>query len=170
VSPFETLGFTVFILVLFLGVYAIIYGFPGTVIIFIDALVFSAATGFSIIEWKHLVCIALIVLSVETADALIGLSNTKRPAVSRAGIVASGAGAAIGAVVLTPLLLAPGTFLGMFLGGLAGLFVMQRIEQHTLKPVFREPTKAMLVRIAATCGKGTAAMAMAVFMLARLYS
>lgn len=169
-SPLETLGLTVFILILFLGVYAVVYGFPGTSIIFIDALVFSIVTGFSIIELKHLVCIALIVLSVETADALIGLSNTKRPAVSLAGVAASGAGAIIGAIALTPVFLGLGTLLGIFFGGLAGLFVMQRIEQHTLKPAFREPTKAMLVRIAATCGKGTAAMGVTAFMLSRLYS
>lgn len=170
VSPLETLGLAVFILVLFAGVYTIIYGIPGTIIIFINVLVFSVATGFSVIELKHLFYIALIVLSVETADALIGLSNTKRPALSAAGIVASAAGAIIGAIVLTPLLLGLGTLLGIFFGGLAGLFVMQRVEQQKLKPAFREPTKAMLVRIATICGKGAAAMGVTVFMLSRLYS
>ena len=40
-------GFAVFILILFAGIYLSLFGLPGTVVIFLDVLVYSLATDFN---------------------------------------------------------------------------------------------------------------------------
>ena len=54
-TPLEVGGLTLFILVLLLGTFSILFGFPGTVIILIDAVVYGAITGFEKIGLKILI-------------------------------------------------------------------------------------------------------------------
>ena len=54
-TPLEIGGLTLFILVLLFGAFSILFGFPGTVIILIDAVVYAAITGFGRIGFKILV-------------------------------------------------------------------------------------------------------------------
>jgi hypothetical protein len=51
-SPFEIAGLTVFILVLFLGVFLTVFGLPGTVLILIDVVAYALLTGFAQIGFK----------------------------------------------------------------------------------------------------------------------
>ncbi|MDD5475034.1 MAG: DUF456 domain-containing protein [Syntrophales bacterium] len=166
----EALGLTIFILILFVGVYSIIFGFPGTIIILFDAFLFASFTGFRIVELKHIVIIALLAIALEIADSLIGLSNLKKPRISLFGVAASIIGSILGAVVLTKVFYGLGTLIGIFAGGFMGLLVAQQIEQKSLKPAFREATTATIVRNAVVLVKGTAAIGMTAFMLSRLYS
>ncbi len=160
----------VFILVLFLGMYSIVFGFPGTLVILFAILIFSGATGFTRIEPKHIAVIALVSVIAEAAGALVDVSNPRKPRYSPAVVVAAFAGSIAGAVILTPVLLGAGTFLGLFLGGFAGLLVMQKVEQKKLKSAFREPIRATLMRSVSVCGKGLVAMAIMAFVLVRVYS
>ena len=45
-SFFAAAGFTVFILILFAGIFLNLFGLPGTVVIFFDVLFYAIFTGF----------------------------------------------------------------------------------------------------------------------------
>lgn len=167
--PLEAPGLTIFILLLFLGVYSTVYGLPGTLFVLVCVVVFAASTGFETITVKNSIILTVMTVIVETVDALIGVSNVKRPRLTLADIGASIVGAVAGAVLLTPLLLGPGILLGIFFGGFVGLSAAQTIEQKKLKPAFREPAKAAALRGLTICAKGTVAMGATAFTLARLY-
>lgn len=161
---------TIFILLLFAGVYMTVYGLPGALAIVIVLVVFAALTGFEIIGVKHLVVIGILSVLAEILDAFVYASNIRRPPVTRVGAAASLCGAFAGAVLLTPFFYGFGTLLGVFVGGFAALMTVQKIEQKKLKPAFREPVRAALRRGAATCLKGMVAMGTTAFVLSRLYS
>ena len=42
----EIAGLTVFILVLFMGIFSIVFGIPGTAVILIDVILYALITGF----------------------------------------------------------------------------------------------------------------------------
>lgn len=169
-SPLDVPVLTVFILLLFAGVYSTVYGLPGTLAILLAVAVFAALTGFEIIRPVHLLAIGILAALVEALDTVIGLSSTRRPSITLTGIAASLGGSIAGSLILTPLLYGLGTLLGIFLGGFAGLTIAQKIEQRKLKPAFREPAKGTFLRSASVCVKGTVAMGSTAFVLTRIYS
>ena len=51
-SSFAAAGFTVFILILFAGIFLNLFGLPGTVVIFFDVLLYAIFTGFDHVGLK----------------------------------------------------------------------------------------------------------------------
>ena len=169
-TPLEVSGLTVFILLLLLGIYSTVYGLPGTLLILICIVVFAFFDGFDTIGLKHIVVLTVLSAVVETADALVGVANIRRPRVTPGVVASSLAGTLLGVILLTPALYGAGTVMGIFLGGLAGLLIAQKVEQRTLKPALREPAKATFLRGLTVCAKGCVAMGATFFVLSRLYS
>jgi len=71
-TPIEAVGLTVFILVLFLGIFSILFGFPGTIIILLASIVYSLITGFEKIGLKIILILAGISLSAELLEFYLG--------------------------------------------------------------------------------------------------
>jgi uncharacterized protein YqgC (DUF456 family) len=113
------LGTVLFALALLLGVAATAFGLPGTILILLDAVIYSACT-----HWQHpplwvlLVLVALAAVA-ETADNILGYSGVRRSGgTSKTGLWAMAGGLAgvfVGGWV-SPLLGALG-----LTGGLAGV-------------------------------------------------
>ena len=74
-SPFAIAGLTIFILILFLGIFSVIFGFPGTFIILIDVIMYAWITGFEKIGLKIIVILIVISLFAEAMDFLIEHRN-----------------------------------------------------------------------------------------------
>ena len=169
-SPLEIMGVSLFIIVLFLGLFSIIFGLPGTIIIAADVIIYALITGFHPIGWKVILIMIVLAILAETLEFFIGMSVALQFGLSVKGFWASIAGSMIGAVLLTPFFLGFGAIAGAFLGGFAGVFTVEMIRQQRLKPAFRAGYGMILGRIAGVCVKGSLAFTMVVISLTTIYS
>ncbi|MDD5168108.1 MAG: DUF456 domain-containing protein [Syntrophales bacterium] len=169
-SPIEVAGLTVFIMVLFLGLFSIVFGLPGTLVILLDVLIYSAVTCFDTIGLKVIVVLILLAAAAEALEFFVGMSVAARFGLSAKGFWASIVGGIIGASLMTPMLLGLGTVLGLFMGGLAGVLVAELIRQGHLKPAFRAGYGAILGRLAGTLVKGILGVVMVIVTLTSIYS
>ena len=169
-TPFEIVGSTIFILVLFTGIYSIVLGIPGTIIILIDVILYALITGFERIGFMIIVLLIIISILAEAMDFALGMSGAAHFGITKRGIMVSVIGGILGAAVMTPVLLGLGTVIGIFLGGFAGFLVVELIRQAKLKPASRTSYGAILGRVAGTLVKGFCAIVMIVLSLTNIYS
>jgi uncharacterized protein YqgC (DUF456 family) len=144
------LGYIVFGIVLLAGVIAAALGLPGTLIILVDAVIYSAITGWDRVPWWLLLIAGILALIAEGGDGFVAAWGTKAGGGSNKGGFAAMVGAIIGALiggaVLSPILSLLGLtagFIGFFVGivlpplagGVAGGFAgAYYFERHTGKP------------------------------------
>ena len=169
-SALSIAGLTVFILILFLGIFSVIFGVPGTFIILIDVTLYAWITGFEKIGFKIIVILIVISLFAEAMDFLIGMAGARKFGASKKGIIASVIGGIVGAVIMTPLLLGLGAIIGAFIGGFAGTFLVEYVENQKMKAAFRMGYGVFLGKIAAVFLKGFLAILMSVISLMAIYS
>lgn len=169
-TPLEVGGLTLFILVLLFGAFSILFGFPGTVIIFIDALIYSIITGFEKIGIKILLTLLILSALAEVADFAVGMAGAMKFGVSRKGFWAFTIGGFIGALLMTPLFLGLGLLIGAFLGGVIAILTMELLARNKLKPTLRAAYGAILGRVAGICVKGFFALIMVIITLTSIYS
>ena len=169
-SPIEIAGLTTFILVLFLGLFSIIFGLPGTVLILLDVIAYGAVTRFETIGFKIIFVLLLLAAAAEALEFLVGMSVASQFGLSVKGFWASIVGSVVGAAMLTPFFFGLGTVSGLFIGGFAGAFLVELLRQVRLKPAFRAGCGAIAGRVAGTVAKGTLAVVMIVITLTNIYS
>jgi len=169
-SPLEIIGLTLFILILFAGIFSTLFGIPGTIIILLDVILYAMITGFEKIGIKLI--IVLIVLSVlaEAIDFALGMMGAAKFGASPKGVWASVIGGVIGAVVMTPTLFGLGTVMGMFLGGFTAVLIVELIHQRQLKPALRAGYGAFLGRFGGIFVKGFFSLIMIILTLTNIYS
>lgn len=169
-SPLEIIGLTIFILVLFVGIFSTLFGIPGTIIILLDVILYAMITGFEKIGIKLI--IVLIVLSVlaEAIDFALGMMGAAKFGASSKGVRASVIGGVIGAVVMTPTLFGLGTVMGIFLGGFTAVLIVELIRQRQLKPALRAGYGAFLGRFGGIFVKGFFSLIMIILTLSNIYS
>ena len=166
----ETAGLTVFILVLFAGVFLTVFGLPGTVIILADVFIYALVTGFEPIGFKVILVMTVLAVVAEAADFGLGMIGAARYGASRRGVWAALIGSLAGAAIATPLFTGVGTLLGIFLGGLAGVFLVEFMEQRKLKPAFRASYGAVLGKVGGILIKGLLSVLMVMIALYHIYS
>jgi hypothetical protein len=169
-SPLEIGGLTVFIMVLLIGTFSVVFGFPGTAIIFVDVFVYAAVTGFEKIGFKTLMTLLVLSILAEVADFAVGMAGSIEVGASRTGFWAFFIGGIIGAFLMTPFLLGLGLIVGIFLGGFAGMLTVDLYHRNRLKPTLRAPLGAVLGRAAGICVKGFFALIMIIITLSSVYS
>ena len=166
----ELAGLTIFILLLFAGVYLTIFGLPGTILILFDVFFYALLTGFDRIGFKAIVILAVMTIVAEALGFTLEMTSTYRFGPSLKGMLASLIGALLGALALTPALWGLGTLMGIFLGGFSGFLILELIRQGRLKPAFRASSGAIITTAAAIFTKGSFAVAMTVVTLSNIYS
>lgn len=169
-TTLEIAGLTIFILVLFVGIFSIIFGIPGTVIILIDAILYATFTGFDKIGIKVLLLLLVISLLAEALDFALGMAGAARFGTSRKGIWVSVIGGFIGAIIMTPILYGFGTIVGSFLGGYTGILITELIHQRQLKPALRAGYGMLLGRFTGMLVKGFFALVMIIITLTNIFS
>jgi uncharacterized protein len=170
VTSLEIAGMAIFILVMFTGVFSIVFGMPGTIIILIDVIFYAIFSGFEKIGLKIILILLVISLIAETLDFALGMAGSVRLGISRKAIWASVIGAFAGAAIMTPALLGLGTIAGSFLGGFAGVAMIELIRQNQLKQAFRTGYGTILVMFTGMLVKGFFALVMAIITLTNIYS
>ncbi|HLA04967.1 MAG TPA: DUF456 domain-containing protein [Syntrophales bacterium] len=166
----ELAGLTIFILLLFAGVYLTIFGLPGTILILFDVFLYALFTGFGRIDIKAIVILAVMTIVAEALGFTLEMTSTYRFGPSLKGMLASLIGALLGALALTPVLWGLGTLMGIFLGGFSGFLILELIRQGRLKPAFRASSVAIITTAAAIFIKGSFAVAMTIVTLSNIYS
>jgi len=169
-SPLEIGGLTLFVLVLLFGIFSILFGLPGTVIILLDAFVYAAVTGFETIGIKILLTLLVLSILAEVAEFVVSMSGAVEYGASREGFWAFLGGGFIGAALLTPVLYGLGIILGIYLGGFAAMLLVEILRRNRLKPSLRAAWGAILGRTAGIFVKGFFALIMAVITLTTIYS
>lgn len=169
-SFFAAAGFTVFILILFAGIFLNLFGLPGTVVVFFDVLFYAIFTGFDHIGLKIILFLLIFTIIAETIDLFFVIGGASQPIASKKSLGAAALGAVGGIFLLTPLWGGPGIWLGFFLGGLVGTLTMEFIHQSKLKAPFRMPGRAVLAMIGGKMFKGLITLSMIAFSLSNIYS
>ena len=164
-------GFTIFILILFLGIFLNLFGLPGTVVIFLDVLLYSICTGFEHVGIKIILFLFVFAVIAETIEFSWIISEIPQQSVSpQKSIKATTLGAFTGAFLLIPSLGGPGIWLGFFSGGLAGILIMEIIKQARLKAPYRTLNSVIFSIIGKNAVKGFISLGMIAFSLSNIYS
>ncbi len=170
-SFFAGAGFTIFILILFAGIFLNLFGLPGTVVIFFDVLLYSIFTGFEQIGWKIIIFLFISSVIAEAVEFFWIISETPQQTVSsKKSMKAAVFGALTGVVLLTLLFGGPGIWIGFFLGGLIGILIMEIIRQSKLKAPFRTLNAFIFNTIGKNAVKGFISLCMIAFSLSNIYS
>ena len=171
-SFFAAAGFTIFILILFSGIFLNLLGLPGTVVIFFDVLLYALFTGFENVGIKILLFLFFSAAIAETIEFFWVVSETPQqlPASQKLSVKASILGAITGAFLLTPFFWGPGTWAGFFLGGLAGVLIAEIIRQYQLKAPNRTLNSVIFNIVGKNMVKGFISLCMIAFSLSNIYS
>jgi uncharacterized protein YqgC (DUF456 family) len=170
-SFFATAGLTIFILILFAGIFLNFFGLPGTVVIFFDVLLYSFFNGFEHVGLKIILCLFILAAVAETIEFFWIVNETPQQATSpQKSIKAAALGAFAGAFLLTPFFWGPGMCIGFFLGGLAGILIVEIIRQYRLKAPYRTLNSVMINIVGKNAVKGFISLSMIAFSLSNIYS
>lgn len=169
-SSLATIGLAIFILIMFIGIYLSLFGLPGTVIIFIDVLVYAMLTGFSRLGLKIILFLLVFSIIAEVIDFLLGMAGVLRPIPSKNTFWISAIGAIAGSFILTPLLWGLGTFGGFFLGCFTGILIAEFIRQSKLQTPFKASNLAIFAMMGGKMVKGFISLAMIAVSLSNIYS
>ncbi|KAF0156661.1 MAG: hypothetical protein FD159_1698 [Syntrophaceae bacterium] len=169
-SSLATTGFVVFILILFIGIYLTLFRLPGTVIIFLDVLLYAFFTGFAQVGWKVLLFLFVFSILAESLDFLPGLTQAHKAPVIKKSLWGAAIGAAVGMIIFTPLFWGLGIWGGFFLGGLAGLLIMELFRQSRLRGPHQVSNRAFFAMIGQRVVKGFFALIMIFVSLSNIYS
>jgi len=170
VPSLEAAGFTMFIIVLFVGGFSTIFGFPGMVLILIDIVVFSWCTSFDVIGFKLITAFFLTVLVAEASDFSLGMIGAKKFGTTKGEFFSTVIGAFLGILIATPFLMGLGILTGAYVGGFIGMFIVAYVRNKNTKPSFRRDTGHFAVKMTAVFCKEVLATAMIIITMLQIYS
>jgi uncharacterized protein YqgC (DUF456 family) len=163
-------GFVVFILLLFAGIYLSLFGLPGTILIFLDVLVYVLLTDHIQAGWKILLFLMVLAILAEAVDFWAASTNIHKTKVTGGSLWGAAIGAGAGMIILTPVFWGPGAWGGFFLGGLAGLLITEWFHQSQLKSPDQATKSAFFAMIGQKMLKGFFSVVMIFVSLSNIYS
>jgi hypothetical protein len=169
-SFLESAGLFLLIATSLVGLLATLLGLPGQFLILLAALVYAAATGFATLGWKVLLLLVFLAAFAEALDFGLRAVGASRFGASRKGAWAAALGGVAGMFLFTPFLFGLGTVLGAFIGGFAGVFAVEIIQQRRIRPALRAGLGSLLGGLAVILAKGSTALVMIVVTLINIYS
>ncbi len=165
----EYAGLNIFLVLLFLGLLINIFALPGPIFILVAAIFFFIITNFKAIGITAIIGMTILAALAETVDYLLG---TRGAYPFRFSASSLGMGALLGtaaALAFTPVIYGPGLILGIFLGGLTGVFLVELINMGRLRPSLRN-YRSILLNCVAVISRGVVSMAMIAIILDSIYS
>jgi uncharacterized protein YqgC (DUF456 family) len=147
----DIVGLVVVFLVLALGLLTMLLGLPGSILIFLDALIYGACTGFEKVTWGTLAILFVLMVAAETLDNVLGLAGARRAGAAGSSQFLCLLGGIVGAVLggqILPLLGALGLGLGpvgavvlILVGPLTGAFVGAAVATYYWERRLGKPRK-----------------------------
>ncbi|GAB6272269.1 hypothetical protein KN63_04905 [Smithella sp. F21] len=169
-SSLAAAGFVVFILLLFAGIYLSLFGLPGTILIFLDVLVYVLLTDHFQAVWKVLLFLMVLAILAEAVDFWASSTDIHEAMVTKGSLWGAAIGAGAGMIILTPVFWGPGIWGGFFLGGLAGLLITEWFHQSQLKSPDQATKSAFFAMIGQKMLKGFFSVVMIFVSLSNIYS
>lgn len=112
-EPLNTIVLALTLLVMLVGLIGIVVPvLPGTVLIFLAALIYAVVEGFRTVGWPTLLVLGLLMIAATSADLWAGIAGAKIGGAGGWSVLAGLAGGLVGFVVLN----LPGAILGAVLG------------------------------------------------------
>jgi uncharacterized protein YqgC (DUF456 family) len=162
-------GLILFGLFLVLGIVAIPLGFPGTILIFIDALVYGLFTRFQgAITWKTLLILLLLTVISELVEFLLGTFTTLKFGASRWGVIGTLLGGILGGAWGSAIFPVVGTLVGVLAGAFLGAFILEYLHREDQARAARAGFGAFVGRILGITFNLSCAIAMVAIILIRL--
>jgi hypothetical protein len=118
-------GHLVFFLFLLAGFLGLIFGLPGTWMIFGATLVYAWVTDFAQIGGGLLLLFGLLTVAGDVAEYVFGIAGARRFGSSNRGILFSILGGFAGAIVGAPLFFGFGAILGALVGAFLGAVLIE---------------------------------------------
>ena len=163
------LGLIIFCIVLILGLAAIPLGFPGTFIIFGDALCYALTTRFrGTITVKFLLGLLAIALLSELMEFLLGIFTTLKFGASKWGVVGTLAGGILGASWGSAAFPFVGTLVGAIIGAFLGAFILEYLHRDDHEVAAKAGFGAFVGKILGITIAFACAIAMIALILIRL--
>ena len=169
-SFFASAGFTIFILILFAGIFLNLFGLPGTAVIFFDVLFYAIFTGFNQVGLKIILFLLVSAIIAETIDFFLGHRRSISTCCFKRIFWCCGIRGCCGSIFAYAVFWGPGTWIGFFSGGLAGILIMEIIRQSRLKAPYRTINRAIFAMTGKKIVKGFIALCMIAFSLSNIYS
>jgi uncharacterized protein YqgC (DUF456 family) len=119
------LGTAFFFLVLLVCLGTLFFGFPGNLLILGASCLYGYFTSFGEVTGRMLVVLALLTLTGEGVEYVLGVVGAKRYGSSNRGIVFSMVGGFVGAVMGAPLFFGFGAILGALAGAFFGAVLVE---------------------------------------------
>jgi hypothetical protein len=170
------IGTILFVAVLLAGAFLTLLGIPGTLLILLDAVIYSAATGWQRLPWGFLLVLAAIAAVAEVSDNIISAVGVRKYGGSSKGMVwallAGLTGALVLGVVLSPLGVVGavvGPLVGGVLGGFAGGYAYERAQGRSIEEARKAGMGAVWGRIAGTMLKTILAGVMVAMCLVQVF-
>jgi uncharacterized protein YqgC (DUF456 family) len=168
-SSLHIVGLLFFGLFLVLGIVAIPFGFPGTIIIFGDALVYGLFTRFrGAMTWKTLLALLILTIISELVEFLLGTFTTLKFGASRWGVIGTLLGGILGAAWGSAVFPVVGTLLGALIGAFLGAFILEYLHREDQARAARAGFGAFVGRILGMTFNLSCAIAMVAIILIRL--
>lgn len=112
-EPLNTIVLALTLLVMLVGLIGIVVPvLPGTVLIFLAALIYAVVEGFRTVGWPTLLVLGLLMIAATSADLWAGIAGAKIGGAGGWSVLAGLVGGLVGFVVLN----LPGAILGAVLG------------------------------------------------------
>jgi hypothetical protein len=122
-------GAIILLILMALALLSTIIGMPGTLLIFLLALIYGWLTQFAALNGRTLLILLAMAVPAELADQLLGIWAARRYGASARGIVGSLIGGILGALLLNGPLPIVGGVIGGFAGAFAGALLVERHVQ-----------------------------------------
>ncbi len=162
-------GSILFYLVLVLGIITIFLGFPGTFIIFADALIYGLITRFrGGITVKFLLLLFAIAVFSELVEFLLGTFTTLKFGATKWGVIGTLVGGILGAAWGSAALPLVGTLVGALLGAFLGAFTLELIHRDDQTGAAKAGFGAFVGKILGITVTFSCAIAMITLILIRL--
>ncbi len=162
-------GLILFYLVLVLGIVTIFLGFPGTFIIFADALIYGLITHFhGGITVKFLLLLFAIAVFSELVEFLLGTFTTLKFGATKWGVIGTLVGGILGAAWGSAALPLVGTLVGALLGAFLGAFTLELIHRDDQAGAAKAGFGAFVGKILGISVTFSCAIAMITLILIRL--
>jgi len=166
---FEVFAHIMFWLVMIVGVAIIPLSLPGTFLIVANSFVYGWISGFSELTICFLVILLAIAIFVEALEFFIGAAVAGKYGASKQGMFGAILGSIVGAIWMMPILPFIGPLIGAFVGAFVGATLFEYIKSSDWEKAIAIGFAAFLGQLGGVLTKMTAAIAMIVLVITRIY-